>query len=312
MTLPNQTNRFAIVNRSRVTVNGFTVTHSSQYGINVQDSSNITISNNHVSYSGLQLSGYTRAGIRLGNTTDSLVVGNTADHNSYAGITLTTGSTRDELRANFTFNNAQGFQRAAPGIRIYQSVGNVVDRNITHDNEDSGIEVYPGANNTLVYDNVSYNNGDHGIDDVTVSDVRILSNTIYHNVTAGINYEGSSSNGTIANNICVDNGIGSPRTHSDIRVEHGSTTGTTVDYNEVYLTTPDVLLIWNSVNYNTLAAFQTATGQMLNGINADPRWANAGAGDFHTLREARRADRDVLIVAKRQPKQSSNQQVVHD
>ncbi|MFY9577988.1 MAG: PKD domain-containing protein [Gaiellaceae bacterium] len=281
VTLPNQTNGFVIANRSWITVTGFTVTRTSDVGINVQDSSNITISNNHVSYSGLQLSGYQRAGIRLGNTRDSLVVGNTADHNSYAGITLTTGSTRDEVRANFTFNNAQGFARAAPGIRIYQAVGNVVDRNITHDNEDSGIEVYPGANDTLVYDNVSYNNGDHGIDDVTVSGVRILSNTIYHNVTAGINYEGSSSNGTIANNICVDNGIGSPRTHSDIRVEHGSTTGTTVDYNQVYLTTPDVLLVWNSVNYSSIAAYQAATGQMLNGVQADPRWANVGAGDFH-------------------------------
>ena len=281
VTLPNQTNGFVISNKNWITVNGFTVTHTSDVGINVQDSSNITISTNHVSYSGAQLSGYQRAGIRLGNTTDSLVVGNTADHNTYAGITLTTGSTRDEVRANFTFNNAQGFARAAPGIRIYQAVGNTVDKNITHDNEDSGIEVYPGANNTLVYDNVSYNNGDHGIDDVTVSGVRILSNTIYHNVTAGINYEGSSSNGTIMNNICVDNGIGSPRTHSDIRVEHGSTTGTTVDYNQVYLTTPDVLLIWNSVNYNSLAAFQAATGQMLNGLNSAPLWANAGAGDFH-------------------------------
>src|ERR1700730_2992892 len=281
VTIPNQTSGFVISGRSWITVNGFTVTNSNDVGINVQDSSNITISNNHVSYAGLQLSGAPRAGIRLGNTAASLVVGNTADHNSYAGIMLTTGSTGNEVRGNFTFNNAQGFARAAPGIRIYQAVGNTVDGNITHDNEDSGIECYPGANNTLVYNNVSYNNGDHGIDDVSVSGVRIISNTIYNNVTAGINYEGNSSYGTFENNISVDNGIGSPRTHSDLRVEHDSTTGTTMDYNQVYLTSPDVLLIWNSVNYNTLAAFQAATGQMLHGINAAPNWANPGAGDFH-------------------------------
>ena len=162
--------------------------------------------------------------------------------------------------------------------------GTRVDGNITHDNEDSGIENYPGADNTLIYNNVSYNNGDHGIDDVTVSGARILSNTIYNNVTAGINLEGNSSNATIANNISVDNGIGSPRTHSDIRVEHDSTAGTTMDYNQVYLTRSDTLLIWNSVNYNTLAAFQAATGQMLNGINADPKWADLGARDFHLHR----------------------------
>ena len=281
VTIPNQVSGFVISGRSWITVTGFTITNSSDVGINVQDSSNVTISNNHVSYSGLKVSGKQRAGIKLGNTTDSLVVGNTSDHNSYAGITLTTGTTRSEVRGNFTFNNAQGFARAAPGIRVYQAVGNTVDGNITHDNEDSGIENYPGADNTLIYNNVSYNNGDHGIDDVTVSGARILSNTIYNNVTAGINLEGSSSNAAIANNISVDNGIGSPRTHSDIRVEHDSTAGTTMDYNQVYLTRSDTLLIWNSVNYNTLAAFQAATGQMLNGINADPKWADIGARDFH-------------------------------
>ena len=141
------------------------------------------------------------------------------------------GSTRNEVRGNETFRNAQGFERAAPGIRIYQSPGNIVDNNITHDNEDSGIESYPGANNTLIYNNVSYSNGDHGIDDLRTTGQRIIGNTVYNNVTAGINLEGNSTGGTIKNNICVDNGIKSPRTHSDIRIESGSTAGTTVDYN---------------------------------------------------------------------------------
>src|SRR5204863_144916 len=110
---------------------------------------------------------------------------------------------------------------------------------------------------------------------------RVIGNTVYDNVTAGINLEGSSTGGTIENNICVDNGINSPRTHSDIRVENGSTAGTVVDDNVVYLTTPDTLLIWSSVSYKTLAAFQTASGQMLNGINADPKWRNPASADFH-------------------------------
>ena len=59
----------------------------------------------------------------------------------------------------------------------------------------------------------------------------------------------------------VDNGIGSPRTHSDIRIEHGSTAGTTVDYDLVHLSTADTLLIWDSVSYKSLSAFQAASGQ---------------------------------------------------
>ena len=281
VTVTGQSNGFVLSGRSWVTINGFSVTKTSDYGINVSSSSSITISNNHVSYSGSQVSGLTRGGIRLSGSTDSLIVGNTSDHNTYAGIMVVGGSTRNEVRGNTTFNNAQGFERAAPGIRLYASPGNVVDDNISHDNEDSGIEAYPGSNDSLIYNNVSYSNGDHGIDDYGTTGQRVIGNTVYDNVTAGINLEGSSTGGTIENNICVDNGINSPRTHSDIRVENGSTAGTVVDHNVVYLTTPDTLLIWSSVSYKTLAAFQTASGQMLNGINADPKWRNPASADFH-------------------------------
>ena len=281
VTVTGGTNGFVISGRSWVTVNGFTVTNTSDYGITVSNSTFITISNNDVSHAGFQTSGMTRGGIRLNNSTDSLIVGNKSHDNSYAGIMVVGGSTRNEVRGNETFGNARGFERAAPGIRIYQSPANVVDNNITHDNEDSGIESYSGANDTLIYNNVSFNNGDHGIDDLRTTGQRIIGNTVYKNVTAGINLEGNSTGGTIRNNICVDNGIRSPRTHSDIRVENGSTAGTTVDYNVVYLTTPDTLLIWSSVSYTKLAAFQAASGQMSHGLNADPRWRDIGARDFH-------------------------------
>ena len=86
------------------------------------------LSNNHVSFSGHPVSGQTASGIHLSNTTDSLLVGNTVDHNTDSGIQLTGGSTRDELRANVCFSNAQGWQRAATGIRLYSSPGNIVDQ----------------------------------------------------------------------------------------------------------------------------------------------------------------------------------------
>ena len=54
-----------------------------------------------------------------------------------------------------------------------------------------------------------------------------------------------------------------------------------MDYDLAFLTTPDVLFIWNSVQYSTLAAFRTATGQEQHGIQADPRWLNLAARDFH-------------------------------
>jgi parallel beta-helix repeat protein len=265
---------------SWVVVRGFTVTQTPDYGISASNSSHITISGNHVSFAGQPVSGQNKTGIRVNNTSDSLVSGNTSDHNSDYGIMLTNGSTRDEVRGNLTFNNSKVFSRATAGIRIYQSPGNTVDGNVSHDNQDSGIECYPGSNDTLVYNNVVYNNGDHGIDDLTTTGQRIISNTAYHNVTAGINVEGGSTGATVENNISVDNGIKSPRTHSDIRIEHGSTAGTTVDYDLVYLTVPDTVLIWDSVSYSSLAAFQAASGQESHGIFADPRWVDPAGGDF--------------------------------
>ena len=281
VTLSGQANGFAISGKSWITVNGFNITSTSDRGITVSTSSHITISGNHVSYSGKPVSGQTKSGIFLTNVSDSLVAGNTVDHNTDSGIVLTAGSTRDEVRANVIFSNAQGYQRVAAGVRLYQSPGNTVDANVTHNNEDSGIECYSGSNNTLLYDNVAYNNGDHGIDNYVSTGQRVIANTVYKNVTAGINVEGASTGATIANNISVDNGINSPRTASDIRVESGSTSGTTMDYDLVHLSTSGVLLIWNSVGYTSLASFRSASGQEPNGIDADPSWADRAAGDLH-------------------------------
>jgi parallel beta-helix repeat protein len=273
-------NGFNLSTVSWVVVQGFNVNGTPGYGINVTNSANVTVAGNHVSLSGQPVSGEIRTGIRLSNVSDSLVSGNTSDHNSDYGIMLTSGSTGDEVRGNLTFNNSREYVRATAGIRLYQSPGNTVDNNISHDNQDSGIESYPGSNDTLIYNNVVYNNGDHGIDDLTTTGQRIIANTAYHNVTAGINVEGTSTGATVENNVSVDNGIKSPRTHSDIRVENGSTAGTIVDYNLVYLTVPDTVEIWDSVSYSSLASYQAASGQEAHGIFADPRWFDPANGDF--------------------------------
>jgi parallel beta-helix repeat protein len=281
VTLSGQANGFVISGRSWITVTGFTVTKTSDYGFSVSNSSHLMLSDNHVSYAGQPVSGKTKSGLHLSNVTDSVVSQNTVDHNSNYGINFTSGSTRNQVLGNVSFSNAQGYQRAASGIRFYSSPGNTISSNVCHDNEDSGIEFDTSANNNLVVDNVTYKNGDHGIDVYRSTGERIVANSVYKNVTAGIDVEGSSTGATIANNISVDNGINSPRTHSNIRVDSTSVSGTTMDYDLVYLTTPDTLLIWNSTNYTSLATFRSATGQESHGSQADPRWRDSAAGDFH-------------------------------
>jgi hypothetical protein len=153
---------------------------------------------------------------------------------------------------------------------------------VSHDNEDSGLQFYPGGSNSLAVNNLAYDNGDHGIDDLNVTGQRIIGNTIYNNVTAGINVEASTqSSATVENAISVDNGIDSPRTSSSIRIDSLSASGSTVSYNLVSLRTPGAMYLWGRTGYASLAAFRQATGQETQGLQADPGWAAPGAGDFH-------------------------------
>jgi parallel beta-helix repeat protein len=217
--------------------------------------------------------------MKIIGTTASSITGNSVDHNTDSGIYLAQGSTGDTISGNSVYANARGYTRAAPGIDL-RSAGNSVLGNVTHDNEDSGIQLYTGSDNSLVANNVSYRNGDHGIDDYQATGERIVGNSVYRNTTAGINLEGGSTGGSVANNISVDNGLNSPRTVGDIRVDAASQAGTTVDRNLVYLHGPGTYYVWGTANYATLAAYAAATGQEAHGIQADPRWVSPDTGNF--------------------------------
>jgi parallel beta-helix repeat protein len=280
VTITGGSSGFYMSSRSYVIVEGFHVTQTSGDAIVVKNSSNITIRGNRASYAGQPVNGQTARGIRIDTTTDSTFSGNTVDHNTAYGIYLLAASTRNLVKGNNIFSNAFQFMRAGSGIRLHSSPQNTISSNVSHNNEDSGIEFDKSTKN-LAVNNVTYDNGDHGID-VTASSntTRVISNTVYKNVTAGINVEGSSFSATIANNVSVDNGIASPRTHSNIRVEAGSTAGTTLDFDVVHLSTPDTMIIWNNVSYTSLAAFKAATGQEARGIEADPRFKDRAGFDL--------------------------------
>jgi parallel beta-helix repeat protein len=281
VTVTGWSHGFTILSQSYVTIQGFTVKTTSGDGIDVTGSSNVTLSGNDVSYAGQPAYGLTAAGIRLTDTTDSLVQSNTVHHNTTAGIYLKGTTTRVQVLGNHAYMNAAGYTRLAPGIDV-RSSGNTIANNVSHDNEDSGLQFYPGGSDSLAVSNVAYNNGDHGIDDLNVTGQRIIGNAIYNNVTAGINVEASTvSSATVENNISVDNGIDSPRTSSNIRIDSLSIAGSTVDYNLVSLRTPGTMYIWGTTGYSSLAAFQQATGQEPHGLQADPKWANPSSHDFH-------------------------------
>jgi parallel beta-helix repeat protein len=320
VTISGAKHGFTISNQSWITVSGFTIQNSPRDGIYVYNATGVTISGNTVRTSGQRVSGATAYGMYLNAMTGSVVSGNLVTNNSASGIFLTNGSTGNQLVGNESSWNAYGYVRNAVGIDL-RAPGNLVSGNRVHDNEDSGIQSYPGGDDNTIVDNVSYHNmgftttvqsncsapptgntagcltGDHGIDDYGVTGSTVVGNTVYGNVSAGINLEGvpsgTDTDFTIADNIAVDNAIGCPdgaggtfkcpRTRGNIRVDATSQLGTSLSSDLVNLSVAGTMMVWGSTSYTSLAAFQAASGQESRGLQADPLLTDPAGGDL-TLR----------------------------
>ncbi|MBK7455206.1 MAG: right-handed parallel beta-helix repeat-containing protein [Anaerolineales bacterium] len=93
------------------------------------------------------------------------------------------------------------------------------------------------STNNLIIGNLSYENGDHGIDTNNSPNNTFIGNTVHGNGTTGINIEGEASTGshhtTLINNISAGNGFTPPAGSfaGNLRVDSASITGTTLDYN---------------------------------------------------------------------------------
>ncbi len=274
------TSGFKISSKSYVTVTGFTVTSTTGNGISASSAAHLVIAANRVTLAGKPVSGSTKPGIKLSGVIASTISGNTTDHNSDAGIYASSSSNGNLFSHNTSFANARGYVRAAAGIDLRGSTGNVLDGNVVHDNEDSGINIWTTATGTLVTNNVTYNNGDHGIDIHNTDGARIIANTVVGNYDSGIEFTGSP-NGTVANTISSDNGVASTRTRGQIRVDSASRTGISLDFDVLFLSAPGTMVDWAGKIYPSVAAFRTATGEEPAGIEGNPAFRDRAAADFH-------------------------------
>jgi len=285
-----------LTSRSYITVSGLTFSGTKWDGVYVSNSSNITISGNTVTGAGHQVSGQTAPGISIRGSSASVVDGNDVHANNGTGIYITSGSTGILVTGNTASFNAEGFRRNANGINVV-SPGNTVLRNVTHDNEDSGIQFYTGGDDNLAALNVTYNNGDHGIDDLNVTGGRLIGNTVYRNCTTGINVEGTSGDYQVFNNVAVDNavypayqGIACARRAGNIGIWDSAPSSTTVDHNLVWLTRSGKMYAFGTT-YTSLAAMQAATHQEADGIQADPGFVAAGSWNLRLLAGSAAIDR---------------------
>ena len=284
VTVSGGTNGFTINAKNWITVHGFTVTGTTSHGILVVNSSNVTVDTNRVTLAGQPTTGLTAFGIQFSGVTQSRIANNTTDHNSDAGVHVVAASNTNVITGNNSSSNARGYVRAAAGIDVRESTGNMVFANVSHDNEDSGFNAWTGTTNgqNTFFDNVAYRNGDHGIDVHNAVDAHVVANTVFANSDSGI--ESTTSTRTyLANNISVDNGINSPRTAGNIRIDSASVSTAILDDDLVFLRVPGTMVDWAGTRYTSLAAFRTATGKETRGIEADPRFRASVTADFHLV-----------------------------
>jgi parallel beta-helix repeat protein len=231
-------------------------------------------------------------GIYLYGAGGNFIRGNHCHHNVFHGIALLNGSNGNTVEFNVCHQNSKG-NRTANGIQADNfgagtagSSSNIIQYNRCFHNEDSGISIYSGSNNCIVRRNICYLNGDHGIDNSNATNCHIINNLAYGNVTAGINAEGNSTGIRMYNNISMDNGIQSPRTSSNYRIDNVANTDAEFDYNLSYLTVPAASqpggsglsnseITWGLTNYKTFAAFRAAVPTyMTHGLAADPKFGD--------------------------------------
>jgi hypothetical protein len=251
---------------TRSSVRRVTVTGSASYGINIQGGSKDRVIRAHVRHSA-------SIGIRLLDTTSSLVNSSVSRSNGFHGISVQGGSGAHLAGNTTTGNRTPGIRRAA-GIDVSSGSRNaVVQRNVSHDNDDSGLEIYTGSTGAVVRRNITYDNGDHGIDVSASASATLVSNTSVSNTASGLNVEGGSTGSKLRDNISVNDAVRSPRSKGGIRVDSASVSRTSIDHDLVFQshhTTP--LVEWAGVGYRHLHGLRRSTHQERHGHAADPRF----------------------------------------
>ena len=100
----------------------------------------------------------------------------------------------------------------------------------------------------------------------------VIANTVFSNYDSGIEMTGSRDT-VISGNISGLNGIKSARTSGQLRADSTSAPSTTANNDTLWqtsqLSSKTVFIDWAGTKYPNLASFQKATGQELNGTQAN-------------------------------------------
>lgn len=217
-------------------------------------------------------------GIQVDNSTAVTVTSSVASDNLWSGIALTAGSSNCVVLNNESFRNVTPDQ--ANGIYDFGAPANTFQGNRLHDNAYNGIFLSTGANNNVLIQNRSWNNSHQGIEDITCAGSHHVGDVAWGNAWNGFAIEGGASGVTLYDCIASGNNtVGG--FYADLEVDPSSTTGFTSNDNVLWDAAGRAVAIFNGARYTALVDFSAATGQDTRSIQADPRFMDPDAGDFH-------------------------------
>lgn len=262
---------FHMSRRSDITIDGITIIHPELYGVDVADScTRITVIRDSVTFAG-------EYGIRISGGREHLIAYAVSGDNGNHGVAMTAGVTASTLHDNDCYRNADPETRVANGIYLRNAPANTLYRNRLHSNQDSGMHFQSGSDDCFAYNNISWNNGDHGYDHLFASGVVHFNDVAFHNFKDGFSIEGLSPGTHLTNCIAVDNGL--TTNEYDLWVDANSTSGFVSDYNVFWNSTPQAPVKYISV-YPSVASYSAVSGQDTHTLQTDPEFLDADEGDF--------------------------------
>jgi|GEM_PF-3261666 len=237
---------------------GYDATHKCTYGIQVQQVTNTTISNNECSYNthGIYLwyeagdntitdnivNNNSNYGIYVYNSNDNNIHDNTCNNNS-TGIYLNTNSSLSN--SNSVWSNT--CNENSKGIYLYGVSNNTLSGNITKDNAGIGISI--NANNNFILGSTSEDNGSDGIHLAGQNNI-LFNNYCNSNDDDGIQLSGSYSNSLSGNTCRYNDHYGVYFTNSDYNNLSGNTLSSNYEEGIYFDDAEENIVVGNDVSSN--------------------------------------------------------------
>lgn len=230
-----------LANVVNATIEGNYVFNNTGYGIELESSSNNSITNNSVydnqGWAGINLrfSHFNKVdnntvfninanGISLYNSNDNIVSNNIASFNIYRGIRLEYSSSNKIVNNTLHNNDEDGiwlwyshinmisnntaYNNTFIGIRLEYSHDNIITDNTVFDNQGWTGMWLSFSNDNNISNNTAYSNNGNGIDITDADSNLVYNNTAYNNLWNGINFWQNTYSNTIVNNTLISNGMG--------------------------------------------------------------------------------------------------------